>query len=121
MSKKLVIIAGGRKYSDLARMVEVIKEERPTFIIEGAAPGADTLAGEAAQKLGIPYITVPALWDFFGKSAGHKRNALMANILLALAGESEKKLIAFPGKIGTPMMVSIAKDLGIPVRKVDWE
>jgi len=121
MSKKLVIIAGGRSYNNFDRMLEVVKEERPTFIIQGAAPGADTLAGKVAQKLGIPYIAVPALWDFFGKAAGHKRNALMANILMALAGESEKKLIAFPGKVGTPMMVSIAKDLGIPVRKVDWE
>jgi hypothetical protein len=121
MSKKLVIIAGGRTYSDKNRMREVILEERPSFIIEGDAPGADQLAGDLAQELGIEYIAVPALWNFLGKKAGSRRNVLMARILVALAGESEKKLIAFPGKIGTPLMVSIAEGLDIPVRKVDWE
>ena len=120
MSKKLVIIAGGRTYSDKARMREIILEEAPTFIIEGDAPGADRLAGILAQELGIDFIAVPALWKVCGDSAGFRRNKLMAKILVALSGENEMKLIAFPGKVGTPMMVRLAEDLGIPFRKVDW-
>lgn len=123
MSKKLVIIAGGRTYSDKARMKEVILEERPTFIIEGDANGADRLAGIVADELGIAYIKVPALWKAYGKPAGHKRNHLMANLLITLsvAHKSEAKLIAFPGGTGTEGMVMTALSLHIPVRKVDWE
>lgn len=117
---KLVIVAGGRKYTDLERVLEVLQEESPSFIIEGDATGADTLAGKAAAHLGIDYIKVPALWDARGRSAGHRRNALMARILVKLADGNPMMLIAFPGGTGTAGMVKIAENLNIPVRKVDF-
>lgn len=117
---KLAIVAGGRKYNDLKRVMEVIQEESPTFIIEGDASGADTLAGKAADVLGIDYIKVPALWNARGNPAGHRRNALMARILVKLADGNPMMLIAFPGGTGTAGMVKIAESLNIPVRKVDF-
>ena len=117
---KLAIVAGGRTYSDRNRMREILTEEALTFIIEGDASGADSLAGKLANEIGIDYIKVPALWATRGNSAGHRRNALMARILVKLADGNPIMLIAFPGGTGTAGMVKIAESLNIPVRKVDF-
>lgn len=120
-SPKLAIIAGGRDYSDFDRVCEIVEEEKLTFIIEGGAKGADLLGKNVAITLGIDFIEVPALWGAYGKSAGMRRNRLMAKLLVKLAGlDTEKLLIAFPGGTGTAGMVKEAEAQGIRVRKVDW-
>lgn len=119
--KKVVIICGGREYRNSTRMEEIILEEKPTFIIEGDAPGADKLAGLLAQKLNIDYAAIPALWTARGKSAGPRRNHVMAMVLKALSSNSEMKILAFPGDVGTSNMVTTAELQDIPVRKIDWD
>lgn len=49
----------------------------PLIIIEGAAPGADSIARFEAEKLGLTVLSFPAEWSKYGKSAGPKRNAQM--------------------------------------------
>jgi NAD(P)H-hydrate repair Nnr-like enzyme with NAD(P)H-hydrate dehydratase domain len=48
------------------------------LIIEGKAPGADSIAGELAKAKGVHVAEVEALWDFLHKSAGPQRNEAMA-------------------------------------------
>lgn len=119
-SPKLVIVCGGRNYTNFDRVHDAIEEEAPTFIIQGGATGADRLARNVADTLMIPHIEVPALW---GKprilKAGYDRNVLMAKILVRLAGDNEKLVMAFPGGKGTKMMVDIAERMGIPVKLYD--
>ena len=119
-SPKLVIVCGGRGYANFDNVHDAIEKEAPTFIIQGGAKGADRLARNVADTLMIPHIEVPALW---GRpvlpKAGYDRNVLMAKILLKLAGDNEKFVMAFPGGKGTKMMVDIATKMGIPVKFYD--
>src|SRR5438552_2418595 len=48
-----------------------------TTVIEGEAPGADTLSREAAMYRGIPVERYPADWKRYGKGAGPIRNLQM--------------------------------------------
>ena len=121
---KLIIACGGREYDNYKVVYNALIDEAPTLVIEGKAPGADTLVGEACYQLMIPYIEVPALWGPKGtpriRKAGYKRNMLMMKILLKLADNHEKAVIAFPGDKGTNMMMKIAEQNDVPVRKYGW-
>lgn len=116
---KLIIACGGRDYADYDTVRYNIDNEWPTLLIQGGAKGADALARRAADELGIPHIEVPALWKK-GKKAGYDRNLLMMKILLKLAGDNEKAVVAFPGGAGTKMMCDIAERYDVPVRKYGW-
>lgn len=132
-----VIVCGGRNYGRLQKVVthedfdpaiEALKEKRFlseklaglyvqygfTHVIHGDANGADTLAGEWAESMGLPVVKVPAAWDFYGNSAGIRRNIWM----LALLGKDDM-VIAFPGGRGTQDMVARAKSAKIRVIEVN--
>jgi hypothetical protein len=46
-------------------------------IVHGAARGVDTMAGEAAKRLGLDVDSHPADWKRWGKAAGMIRNRTM--------------------------------------------
>lgn len=120
VSKKLIIACGGRKYSGYNVVEFALREERPTFVIEGGAQGADALVRRACDNLVIPHITAWALWKQpQSKKAGYDRNLLMMKILLKLADENETGVVAFPGGVGTQMMIDIAEQHGVPVRRYE--
>ena len=48
-----------------------------TMILHGGARGADTLAGQAAQAVGLPCHVFPAKWNQYGRQAGFIRNIQM--------------------------------------------
>jgi hypothetical protein len=109
-----IIVCGGRNYDDLSTMRMVLARygrERRCTIIHGGAPGADTIAGEAAQNLGFPVEVWPADWRSEGKGAGPRRNQRMVD-----AGADV--VLAFPGGRGTADCVRRAKAAGIYVRHV---
>ncbi len=108
-----VIVCGGRNYTDDIRMRDVLDDYPIEVLINGSCRGADKLSSEWAQRTGTVYAEVPALWDAFGKSAGHMRNNEMATRF----GEIDL-VIAFPGGAGTRNMIRIAGVLGITVRVV---
>ena len=85
----------------------------PTEIIHGDCRGADRMAGEVAELLGIQVHKVPADWDTYGNKAGPIRNSIML-------GYMPKMVIAFHNDIenskGTKDMVTKAKNAGIDVR-----
>lgn len=110
----IAIICGGRDYTNRARLVSVLDAAvtrlRLDTIIEGAAPGTDTLAKEWALARGdIGIIDVPADWKAEPVAAGPIRNNLMFRILCGGGTAVERAVIAFPGGPGTANMIALAK------------
>lgn len=108
-----VLVCGDRHWKNKeAVRRELEKLPAGTVIIHGAAPGADTLAGEVARELNFPVEEYPAEWPLYGRSAGPIRNRKM------LAAKPDK-VLAFHADItkskGTKHMVSIAVQGGVAV------
>lgn len=82
-------------------------------VIHGAAAGADSMAGLAADRHGVACEDYPADWETFGKAAGPIRNQRM------LDEAKPEVVVAFtndlPSSRGTADMVGRAKAAGIPV------
>lgn len=81
-----VLVCGDREWNKQAPIVaqlhRIAKAEQLEAVIEGDAPGADTLAGRAADALidaGYPvvHLTYPAEWQKYGRAAGPIRNKQM--------------------------------------------
>lgn len=108
------IVTGGRSYSNKKVVRAGIQASQATFILEGGATGADTLARQVCDELGIPHITVWALWKRFNKAAGHKRNKLMLDIAMALNEDTPIVGIVFPGGTGTANMRGLIEQAGYP-------
>lgn len=108
-----LLVCGGRGYADrnvaFAVLDRVHSERGIRGIIEGGAPGADTLAREWAKERGVRCVTVPADWTL-GRRAGPLRNATM----VAMRPDG---VIAFPGGSGTANCCAQARAAGITV----WE
>lgn len=107
-----VLVCGGRDYWDKATIRKELAEVKPTSVIHGAARGADTLAGEVAEAMGVPVEEYPARWNDYGKAAGPIRNQAM------LERGKPDLVLAFPGGNGTADMVQRARKAGVPVRVV---
>ncbi len=108
-----VLVCGGRDYDDEARVFAVLDEIKPTFIIEGGARGADSLARRwSLRNLSANnHLAIKAQWDVNGKAAGPIRNQKMLD-----KGKPDL-VVAFPGGNGTADMVRRARRAGIEV----WE
>lgn len=109
-----VMVTGSRDWTD----AEVIDRELSAIamigmVIHGCATGADTLAAEWAAKHGRPPVGIPALWDYYGRSAGPIRNGWLLDLKPDI-------VIAFPlpSSRGTWDAVEQAGGRGIPVRVV---
>ena len=98
------IIAGGRDCNDMSVLHDALAYAKLdiTTVICGEAKGADTLGKIWAYENNVPVESYPANWEQDGKSAGYKRNVLMAENaeqLLALWDTKSK---------GTKHMIDIA-------------
>ena len=124
-----IIIAGSREFNDYellkSKCDEIIASlpipeikclpHMPSIrIISGTARGADKLGERYALENGFILNKFPADWDRYGKSAGYKRNVLMA--------EHADVLIAFWDGIsrGTRHMIEIARSKGLQVHIVQF-
>lgn len=98
-----VLVCGGRDYYG---DVECLKQIPGVvdIVIHGGAKGADSRAGAWFESRGIHTAVVKALWDFYDKPAGRKRNVAM--LLLR-----PDYCVAFPGGRGTADMVRRFKAL----------
>lgn len=109
-----LLVCGGRDYADRDHAYRILDEAHKhravTVLIEGGAPGADSLARAWCHSRGVICATVNAVWAKRGRAAGPERNAAM----LSLGPDG---VIAFPGGRGTANMVQQARDAGIKV----WE
>jgi len=106
-----VIVCGSREWTDRDAIANRLFD-LPTdaVIVHGAAKGADRIAGQEAQKLGLLVEEHPADWEYYGKRAGFLRNRRMAEIGADLC------LAFWDGRSsGTAMMVDLAEKYDIPV------
>ncbi len=106
------LVCGGRTYYDFERVDRVLDILGPTFIIHGAAKGADQCAANWAAKRGVPMRGFPADWQLHGRSAGAKRNRQML-----IEGRPDL-VVAFPGGTGTSDMIGAAEQRGVPVLRL---
>lgn len=109
-----VIVCGGRKFNDETLVRQVLDDHPIEVLINGACRGADLLSSAWARRTGTIYAEVPALWETFGKAAGHMRNYTM----ITRFGDIDL-VIAFPGGPGTASMIRIARQKGIEVLKIE--
>jgi len=109
-----VLICGSRDFDNMQLISGMISQfDKDTVIIEGGASGADTIARQAAQAVGLKVIEFPADWNKYGKAAGPIRNQKMLDegkpdVVYAFYKDRSKSR-------GTKHMVSIAKAKGITV------
>lgn len=110
-----VLACGGRDYTNRDRVYEVLDAYLARIgpnmmLIQGGAPGADTLAREWAVDRKVDHLTLYAKWDMHGRAAGPIRNRRMA-------GKKPKLVLAFHTDIekskGTKDMVEVARRAGI--------
>lgn len=113
-----VIVAGSRNFNDyklLRRKLDTLLSNTPEpIIISGTAHGADTLGERYAKEKGYKCLRYPADWNKYGKSAGYKRNKIMA-----LKADA---LVAFwDGKSrGTRHMIQLAKSYRLKIKVVKY-
>ena len=115
-----IIIAGGRTFTDenlatrsLCAFVEAHKVD-DIQIVSGCARGADHIGELIAQEYMYPLHKFPADWNKYGKSAGYKRNEVMAQNADALLAfwDGESK--------GTKHMIDLANKHGLIVKVVRY-
>lgn len=132
-----VLVTGGRKYHDAAKVREVLMSYNISELCHGDADGADALAGEIAESMGIPVKTYPA--DWLGPCTnmckpGHRRvrpglattsRRVQRNDYCPAAGTYRNHdmledfrpdlVIAFPGGRGTADMVKQSREARVDV------
>lgn len=118
-----IIIAGGRDFNRPKLIEEALLKAtvgltaEDVMIITGGARGADYLGDQLAKSHGTNRSIYPAQWTKHGKSAGYKRNELMAqNADMLLAFWNGNKTCS-----GTYHMIQIAKQKGLKLVVVDYE
>lgn len=84
------------------------------MVIDGEAPGADTIGHEIAKQIGFQWRRFPADWKKFHRAAGPIRNQEMLDV------GKPQLVLAFHADIehskGTKDMIKRANKSGIPVR-----
>ncbi len=116
-----LIIAGSRTFNDALLMkikmrtfLNISGFIIPDEVISGAAVGADTLGANWAKLRDIPVTYFHPNWYKYGKSAGYRRNELMA--------DAATHLIAFHDgeSRGTRHMIDIARRKELTVKVVNY-
>lgn len=87
MEKFRVIVAGSRNFHDydklcghLDPMIKCLLAAFEVVIVSGGCGGTDALGERYANENGLAIEVYNANWDKYGKSAGPRRNAEMANV-----------------------------------------
>lgn len=114
---KRIVIAGCRNYenySEAKKFIDIcisnIKKENEIIILSGGCSGADKIGERYALENGYKIELYKAEWNKYGRSAGPKRNEVMAKkcnyVILFWDGKSR----------GTKSMLEYAKRENKPVR-----
>lgn len=108
-----VLFCGDRRWRNRAAIRRELEAlPKGTIVVEGEAAGADTIAREEAEKLGLPVQRFPAHWDLYGNHAGTLRNREQ----LRFGEPDEVRAFVLPSSRGTWHMIKIAEAAGVPVR-----
>ncbi len=112
-----ILVCGGRTFGRtrperdaVSRWLDTL---RPTTIIHGAAPGADTIAAAYAAMHRLDCIAFPADWGRWGRAAGPRRNQKM------LDDGQPDLVLAFPSGRGTADMIHRSHKAGVAVIKAN--
>lgn len=113
-----VLICGDRNWHSKARILtRLSKLPQSTRIIHGACRGADCLAGECAEELGLDTKPYPAEWSKYRAAAGPIRNKQMLDM------EEPELVIAFHENLtkskGTSNMLNQASKRGIKIEVIE--
>lgn len=107
-----IIIAGSRAVSkqDVFKAIQSCPWINfISSVVSGTAKGADNFGEEWAKANGIEICRYPAEWDKYGKSAGPKRNEVMAK-------NAEGLIAVWDGKSrGTHSMIDLAQKYGLKI------
>lgn len=120
-----VIVCGTRRWRDREKIADRLFDLAPdTVIVVGYDPerdkpdGADRIAYQEAQKLGLSVETHPAEWDRYGKPGRKNPAGMIRNKEMAEAG-AERCLAFWDGlSSGTFDMMGQAVRRGIPVEVI---
>lgn len=122
-----IIVAGSRDFNDFGLvdktltkyMTDMSLTKDDIEIVSGCARGADKLGEQFATKHNIACAKFPAEWDRYGKSAGYRRNAQMADYAIQETGV----LFAFwdGSSKGTKHMIDLATTKGMNVNVVNYK
>ena len=106
-----VIIAGSRGINDYAKVCDAVQCSGfpVSRVLSGMAKGVDALAVRYAEENGLPCQRFPAAWSQWGRSAGYRRNAQMAQNADALVAVWDGK------SPGTKHMIDVAKARGLRI------
>lgn len=112
-----VLVCGSRDFIDTEFLTDELNKLHSvnpfTYVIEGEAKGADTLARQWAQYNQISILRFPADWNRYGKGAGPVRNKQM------LVEGKPDLVVAFSYDIknskGTANMMKQAQLANVPV------
>jgi len=120
-AEKKVLICGSRHWTNrelIRAWVDKLKCWGYTTVIEGEAPGADTIARQEAVIAGMHVIPVPANWAKYGRAAGPIRNTEMLSM-------DPDLVVAFHEDItkskGTKNMVQLARYYNVQTIVIDQE
>lgn len=114
-----VIVAGSRSFNNYGLLEKKLNKIlsrciASAEIVSGGAKGADTMGERYAKAHKLSVHRFPAQWEKYGRSAGYKRNAEMA--------EFADALVAFwdGASRGTEHMINLAREKGLRVRVVNY-
>jgi hypothetical protein len=140
-SKKsvIVLVTGDRNWNNRKaierELIKIYKKYEILFVIQGGAPGADSLTRQLCEQYGWGFtpVTVHALWTAQGRAAGPIRNQKMLDLVKPWLVDNERvlttvfgvkvMLLAFHSDIkrskGTADMIRRAKKMGLKVKLVE--
>ena len=119
-----VLVCGSRDFTDEDIIFTILdgiyRRHGAPEIIEGGAPGADTIAAEWAGSSGLVLHHFPADWEQYGKAAGPIRNKQM------LVEGKPDLVLAFVNKSlldsrGTANMVGLARMAGVKTYVIEGD
>ena len=111
-----LVVSGSRQFSNKSiihlHLQSALKKQPKLVLVSGGAAGADQIVRSWAVANKVPFLSVPAHWQRFGKAAGPIRNSFMLSIASGL--------LAFPlaSSKGTVSIIRQARKLGLPTKVV---
>ena len=113
-----VLVCGGQEYADRAKLTEVLDavliEHEIELLIHGGCPGADTLAGCWAADREVQQVICKG-WPTSERAA---RVSTVQQMLDILHRGQDCLVVAFPGGLGTSVIVGAARVTGVRVVEV---
>lgn len=73
-----ILITGSRTWRNRQQIADILSQyPTDSELLHGGAMGADRIAGQIGQRLGMTVTEMLADWITYGKSAGFRRNDAM--------------------------------------------